>query len=196
MSHSSALPTFRIDGGVSLVKASPPVAGRVSLDAPAVSVMTDLTRVHAATVHPASTLHQAEQAMIHQGVRMLFVVTQMPDIEGLVSTTDLHGERQMQAVHERGQRYEDLCVADVMTPLVNLVAVDFARMRTATVADAIAALQEHGRQHLLVVEQVGRGVPSRVRGVLSHSQIVRQTGVTINLMPVASSFSEIEKALA
>lgn len=195
MSHSAALPTFRLDDGVTLVKARPPAPGRVGLDAPALSVMTDLTLVQAATVHPASTLHQAEQAMIHQGVRMLFVVTQMPDIEGLVTTTDLHGERQIWAVHERGQRYEDLCVADVMTPLASLDAVDFARLRTATVADAIAALQEHGRQHMLVVEQGDRGTPRRIRGVISSSQVVRQTGVTIDLMPVASSFSEIKQAL-
>jgi CBS-domain-containing membrane protein len=195
MSHSPALPTFRLDSGVTLVKASPAVAGRVGLDAPAISVMTDLTQVRAAIVHPASTLHQAEQTMIHQGVRMLFVVTQMPDIEGLVTTTDLHGERQMRAVHERGQRYQDLCVADVMTPLASLDAVDFARMRAATVADAIAALQEHGRQHLLVVEHAGRDTPRRVRGVISRSQIERQTGVTIDLMPIASSFSEIKQAL-
>lgn len=195
MSHSPALPTFRLDGGVTLVKTSPGFAGQVSLGAPALSVMTDLTEVRASIVHLAATLAQAGQTMIHQGVCMLFVVTHVPDIEGLVTTTDLHGEGQMRAVHQRGQRYQDLCVADVMSPLASLDAVDFARMRNATVRDVIAALQEHGRHHLLVVEQQNRGVARQVRGVISRSQVERQTGVTIDLMPVASSFSEIKLAL-
>ena len=195
MFQSSVLPTFRLAGQVALVKASPALAHRVDLDAPALSVMTDLTRVRAATVHPDASLNQAEQTMIHQGVRMLFVVARMPDIEGLVTTTDLHGERQMRAVVERGQRYGDLTVADVMTPLQSLDAVDLARLGGATVADAIAALQEHGRQHLLVVEQGGRAGPPQARGVISLSQIVRQTGLSIDLLPVASSFSEIKQAL-
>lgn len=195
MLHSPALPTFRLEGSVSLVKASAGVAHRVGLDSPALGVMTDLSRVRAAVVHPDASLSLAEQTMIHQGVRMLFVVAQMPDILGLVTTTDLHGERQMRAVVERGQRYGDLSVADVMTPLQALDAVDLARMRGATVADAILALQEHGRQHLLVVERQDREAPPQVRGVISRSQIVRQTGLSIDLLPVASSFSEIKQAL-
>ena len=195
MSHSTALPTFRLEPGTALAQASPARPGRVGLEAPALSVMTDLTQVRAATVHPATKLAQAEQTMIHQGVRMLFVVTHMPLIEGLITTTDLHGEHQMRAVHERGQRYDEFCVADVMTALSLLDAVDYARMRSATVSDAIAALKHHGRHHLLVVEQSGGLATRRVRGVISCSQIERQTGVTIDLMPIASSFSEIERAL-
>lgn len=196
MSKSHALPTFRIAPGTALAQASPAVPGRVGLEAPALSVMTDLTLVRAATVHPSTTLRQAEQTMIYQGVRMLFVVTHMPNIEGLVTTTDFHGERQMRAVHQRGLQYDELCVADVMTGLAMLDAVDYARMHSATVADAIAALEQHGRHHLLVLEQAGPDTPCRVRGVISRSQIERQTGMAIDLLPVASSFSEMfEQAL-
>jgi len=49
--------------------------------------MTDLTQVKAATTHPTTSLRQAEQMMIFQGVRMLFVVTEMPSIEGLITAT-------------------------------------------------------------------------------------------------------------
>jgi hypothetical protein len=91
--------------------------------------MTDLTQVRAATTQPSTTLRQAEQAMIYQGVRMLFVVTEMPAIEGLITATDMHGDKQMRAVHERGVHYDDLCVGDVMTELPMLNAVDYARMR-------------------------------------------------------------------
>jgi ferric-dicitrate binding protein FerR (iron transport regulator) len=125
---------------------------------------------------------------------MLFVVTDMPSLEGLITTTDLHGEKQMRLVHERKVVYDELCVADVMTGLAHLDAMDLAVMRNARVGDVIATLKRFGRNHLLVVEAAGGG-PRRVRGVISRSQIERQLGSVIDLAPIADSFSEIEQAL-
>jgi len=102
--------------------------------------------VKAAAILPAMTLRQAEQSMIYQGVRMLFVVTEMPSVEDLITTTDLRGDRAMRIVQQRGVRYDELCVADVMTPLDTLDAVDFDAMRRATASNVIATLQRHGRR--------------------------------------------------
>jgi len=55
--------------------------------------------------------------MIHQGVRMLFVVNTSSTFEGLITSTDVHGERQMRLVAERGIRFDELTVGDVMTGL-------------------------------------------------------------------------------
>ena len=195
MSRSAALPTFRLEPGTALAQAGPSNQAPVDLDAPALRVMTDLTRMRAATTHPSTSLRQAEQVMIYQGVRMLFVVTEMPAVEGLITATDLHGDKQMRAVHDRGLRYDDLCVADVMTETALLDAIDYGRIKSATVADAIATLKRLGRHHLLVVESATPQTPRRVRGVISRSQIERQLGVAIDLAPIASSFSEIERAL-
>ena len=195
MSGSTALPTFRLEPGTALAQASPSNQAPVDLNAPALRVMTDLTQMRAATTHPSTSLRQAEQVMIYQGVRMLFVVTEMPAVEGLITTTDLHGDKQMRAVHDRGVRYDDLCVADVMTETALLDAIDYGRIKSATVADAIATLKRLGRHHLLVVESATQQTPRRVRGVISRSQIERQLGVAIDLAPIASSFSEIERAL-
>ncbi|MEP7301600.1 MAG: hypothetical protein ABI699_08725, partial [Caldimonas sp.] len=145
--------------------------------------------------HPGTTLRQAEQMMIYQGVRMLFVVTDMPSIEGLITTTDLHGDKQMRVGHERNLRYDDLSVADVMTELARLDAVDYESIRTAAVGNALATLQRLGRNHLLVVEAARAQTPRRVRGVISLSQIARQLGTSIDITPIASSFAEIERAL-
>ena len=195
MSGSTALPTFRLEPGTALAQASPSNQAPVDLNAPALRVMTDLTQMRAATTHPSTSLRQAEQVMIYQGVRMLFVVTEMPAVEGLITATDLHGDKQMRAVHDRGLRYDDLCVADVMTETALLDAIDYGRIKSATVADAIATLKRLGRNHLLVVESATPQTPRRVRGVISRSQIERQLGVAIDLAPIASSFSEIERAL-
>ena len=195
MSSAAVLPAFRLEHGTAIAQADVSSDAPVTLDSPALEVMTDLTRVKAATTHPATTLRQAEQMMIYQGVRMLFVVTVMPTIEGLITATDLADDKRMRVVHERNLHFDELCVADVMTGLASLDAVDYARMRTATVGDAIATLQRFGRHHLLVVEAATARTPRRVRGVVSRSQIERQLGTGIDVTPIASSFSEIERAL-
>jgi CBS domain-containing protein len=195
MNRDAAMPTFHLDPGTLLAQAQPWHQTPVTLDSPAVEVMTDLTKVKAATTQPSTTLRQAEQLMIYQGVRMLFVVTDMPSVEGLITTTDLLGDRQMRLVHERNLRYDELCVADVMTEVSVLDAIGYERMLAATVGNVIATLKRFGRNHLLVVEQGTDRTPSRVRGVISRSQIERQLGRTIDLAPIASTFSEIERAL-
>ena len=193
---ANALPTFRLDEGVSIAQATPWNQAPVTLDSPALAVMTDLTLVKAATIQPGTTLRQAEQMMIYQGVRMLFVVSDMPTFVGLVTTIDLHGTRQMSLVHERGARYDELTVADVMTPLSLLDAIDHDRIARAQVGDLIATLRRFGRNHLLVVQAATDSTPRRVRGVVSRAQIERQLGEPIALTPIAENFSEIERALA
>jgi len=195
MPNDAALPTFRLDAGTSIAQAEPWLTAPVTLDSPALAVMTDLTLVKAASTPPATTLVQAEQLMIYLGVRMLFVVTAMPAIEGLITTTDLRGDKPLRVVTERHLHYDELCVGDVMTPLETLDAIDYARLKTARVGQLIATLQRFGRNHLLVVESAGETTPRRVRGVVSRSQIERQLGQPIEITPIASSFSEIERAL-
>jgi CBS domain-containing protein len=195
MHPDAVLPTFRLATGTSLAQAQPWQMPPVTLDSPALQVMTDLTQVKAATTQPSTGLAQAEQIMIHHGVRMLFVVTDMPSIEGLITSSDLYGDRAMRIVGERGLRHDELCVADVMTELSLLDAIDLAELRTATVANVVATLKRFGRNHLLVVESAPRAAARRVRGILSRTQVERQLGAPIALTPIASTFSEIERAL-
>jgi CBS-domain-containing membrane protein len=193
MNHDAPVPTFRLDGGVSIAQASPWHNAPVTLDSPALEVMTDLTKVKAATIAPEQTLRQAEQAMVYLGVRMLLVVDHMPQLEGLITSDDLGGQRQMQLVHERRLPYDEVRVADVMTPLAGLDAIEFGRMAAASVGNLIATLKQFGRNHVLVVESAGE--TKHVRGVISRAQIERQLGQAITLTDIASSFSEIERAL-
>ena len=195
MHANAAIPTFRLPPGISLAQASPWHTSAVTLESPALDVMTDLTQVKAATIQPDATLEQAEQTMIYQGVRMLFVVSDMPELEGLITSTDLRGERQMRLVHARQLRFDEMRVADVMTELGWLDAIEFERMRSATVGNMIATLKRVGRNHLLVVQVATSSTPLRVRGVVSRAQIERQLGSPIDITEIASNFSEVERAL-
>lgn len=196
MDRHAPLPTRRLAPGVSLAQARPWQTAPVTLNSPALDVMTDLTLVKAATVGPTTTLRQAEQAMIYQGVRMLFVVSDMPSVEGLISTSDLRGDRAMRIVQQRGVRYDELCVGDVMTPLEMLDAIAHDDVRRASVAMVITTLQRHGRNHLLVVEGSAANPPQRVRGIISRAQIERQLGTVIEVPEIAHSFAELGQMLS
>ena len=195
MAHSS-LPTFRFPPNTSIAQAQPPQHGVVTVQSPALDVMTDLTQVRAATVAPGTALAQAELSMIHQGVRLLFVVSSMPGADGIITSGDLHGERPLRLVNQRGLKYEELTVSDVMTPLSAINAVDYDVLKHATVAQAIDTLLHSSQPHLLVIEHASAAAPVRIRGIISKTQVERHFGTQLVSSDIAHSFAEIEQALA
>ncbi len=195
MNPEAPINTFRLEDRMSGAQLQRVIHEPVTEDSPAIAVMTDLAQVRAATTGPLTSLRQAEQMMINQGVRMLFVVSDMPAIGGLITSTDISGDRPMQLVNERHVHFDELTVGDVMTPLNLLDAIDLDVLQTATVSNLIATLKRFGRNHLLVVERHGSNEPLRVRGVISRAQIERQLGKPIVVTQIATSFSEIERAL-
>ena len=192
---NSALSTFRLSAGTSIAQAQPSQQERVTLESPGMAVMTDLIQVRAATVQPGAALGQAELMMIHQGVRLLFVVTHMPGVDGIVTAADLQGEKPLRLVSQRMVKFEDLCVADVMTPLPDLDAIEFASLRRANVAQVIAAMVKTGRAHMLVIEPASAAAPMRIRGVISKTQIERQFGAQLPVTGMANSFAEMSAVL-
>ena len=64
MDRNSPLPTRLLEPGTVIAQARDWQTSPVSLDAPALEVMTDLTQVKAATTSPSTTLRQAEQLMM------------------------------------------------------------------------------------------------------------------------------------
>lgn len=192
----AALPTFRFPERTCIAQAQPVTHGPVTLESPAIEVMTDLAEVRAATITPQVSLAQAENKMIHQGVRMLFVVSEMPGVDGIVAAADLRGHKPMQLVNQRQVRFEDLTVEDVMTPLSSLDAIDFTTLRRANVGQVVATLAQFGHPHLLVVESASPVSQARIRGIISQTQVERQLGQALAMTEVASTFAEIEKALA
>jgi len=189
------LPSFHFSSATRFAQPKARAVERVTLDSPALLVMTDLELVRAATVRPDETLLMAREHMIHQGVRLLFVVSELPCVDGLITTTDLDGERPMQVIARRGVRYNDLVVADVMSPLATLDAVGMDDLRRATVAKVVATIRHLGRRHMLVVDHGQDGQTPVLRGVISQTQIERQLGQPIDVIEQAHNFAEISASL-
>ena len=93
-----------------------PQAERVSLESPALEVMTDLLRTSPATIRPQAPIEGAKQFMIARGVRRLLVVDERDMVLGLVTATDVLGEKSMRVAMERGIKRGELTVGDIMTP--------------------------------------------------------------------------------
>ncbi len=191
MSSYRALPVTLIETDVTCRKPRQEFRERVSLDDPALEVMTDFSKVTAISINPCATLQQARERMRSSGVHLLFVTNQYHEVMGLLTSNDLEGPRPMQALTERGGRMEDLIVRDVMTPRLKLEAVELEEIRHARVGDLVETLKRMGRQHALVVErppETGRQV---IRGVISASQLGKQLGYEVPSSHMAGSIAEL-----
>lgn len=167
----------------------------VSLDSPALLVMTDLKRVAAAVTSPQDTMDQAHAFMMQRGVRMLLAVDTDQQLAGIVTATDILGEKPIGLVHDRRMKHSEILVSDIMTPADRLEAFDMHVVQSARVGQIVASLQHARRHHALVVQQNAQG-GREVRGIFSLSQIARQLGRPLQLPEQAGSFAEIEAALA
>ncbi|TAK44271.1 MAG: CBS domain-containing protein [Betaproteobacteria bacterium] len=173
-------------------KASP---ARVLPDDPALAVMTDLRQVAAVLVDPDVDIEAAQRIMIRRNVRSLFVVNVDNEVLGLITATDLLGEKPMQHLVRYGGRRSEIRVRDLMTPQARLEVLPMAAVERARVGHVVATLKAAGRQHAMVVEDDAQG-HAVVRGVFSAVQLEKQLGETVATGAPARSFAEIEAALA
>ncbi len=180
--------------GVGFAQPTQVVPDKVALDDAAVSVMTDFKHVTAIIILPGDTVDEAHRRMIQRGVRMLLVVDQNRNVLGLITATDILGEKPVQVASERGLRRGEILVHDIMIPQERLEVLNMEEVRAAKVGHVVATLKKAGRQHAVVVEYDAKGRQT-VRGLFSATQIARQLGVAIQTSEVARTFSEIEVLL-
>ena len=166
----------------------------VTVDTPAIEVMTDLQRVVPITITADASIDLANQRMMAGGVRLLLVVDENRWITGLITASDILGEKPLQHVRRRGGTFNEVLVQDIMSPQEHLDVLSYQDVLSARVGDIIETLKRFGRQHALVVEQRDDG-EQRVRGIFSATQIGRQLGRHVVPAEIATTFAELEAAL-
>lgn len=184
----------RLDAGATYQRPPQRLPERVTADSPATDVMTDFTKVAAMTTGPCASLEDANQRMIASGVRLLFVTGRDNEILGVITATDVLGEKPMKYLKEVGGKREDIFVRDIMTPQDQLDVLSMTDVEHATVGEIVETMKRVGRQHALVVERTADD-RQIVRGMFSTKQISRQLGITIETAGVAQTFVELEAAL-
>lgn len=193
MSDYHLLPVQRLAGAVRV--ATPAQPEPVNLTSPALAVMTDLRHIPAAVIEPDVTMESANAYMMLRGIRSLLVLNQDKFLAGIITATDILGEKPLRFIQERCVKHNEILVSDIMTPLDGLEAIPMSEVQRARVGNIIASLCDTGRQHTLVVEDGLNGKPV-VCGIFSLTQIEKQLGTTIPSVEIARTFTEIEAALA
>ena len=152
------------------------------------------------TIDPRASIDDVNTLMVARGVRALFVVEDARKLAGIITFTDIQGEKPLQVAAARGMRRDELTVRELMTRADRLEVLDLREVQQARVGDIVATLRAAGRQHALVAEVTGESSASgehTVRGMFSLTQIARQLGIPPQpAHDIAKTFAEIEAAIA
>ena len=161
---------------------------------PAIDVMTDLRHVASQAVSPFSGIEQATERMKNACVRLLFVINQSYEILGILTSQDILEERIVTHMNTHNIRREEITARDLMTPQSQVEVLQMYDVARATVGDIIKTFRQMGRQHALVVEEIeGK---QTIRGILSTTQIAKQTGIHVDTSQYAGSFAELQASIS
>lgn len=169
---------------------------RVTMDDPALNVMTDLKRVKVVTVEPEASVDEAHHKMIIAEVRLLIVTDDADHVLGVITARDIMGEKPVHVTSRERVPRKDVQVHHIMTPRDHLDALEMADVLRARVGDVVTTLREASRQHALVIDRHEEHGDAVVRGIFSLTQIGTQLGVEIPVEGKVQSFAEIEALLA
>ena len=193
MTFAAKVRTHRISRNATLSASGYNLVGAGS---PAIEAMTDFLRTNVVMIGADDSIVEANARMISRGVRLLMVSGADDTVLGLITARDILGEKPLQVAQARGCKRDDLKVADLMTPIGNVDTLYLNEVLNVRVIDILDALKHLGRQHILVEDvDPTTGLP-RVRGMFSATHIGRLLGVPVLGFELASTFAEIEAALA
>ena len=192
MNEFKSLDVKYLSGTVQISQPSYPNA--VTLDSPALEVMTDLRKIPAAVIAPSISMEIANTYMIQRGVRTLLVINNDNSLAGIITATDILGEKPMLFIQQKNIKHSEILVMDIMTPLEKLEAISLKEVEHARVGNIVANLRESGRLHTLVIDNYTTDL-KKVCGIFSWTQIEKQLAIHITPNNVAKSFAEIESTL-
>jgi len=132
---------------------------RLRASDPAVRAMTDFFRDPPLTIAADCELDTAMDDMFRLGVRA-FLVVQDLTVVGLVTSDDIRHARRTQASQ----------VNEVMTPAVDMPAIDWQTLRQSTVRDLLEIFEGAEVHHLVVLETESTQRHT-VRGLVQRSRV-------------------------
>ncbi len=184
-----------ITGQVALPKNARPAVSKAKETDPALSVMTDFTTSAMFSINHSVQIDHALEYMKAAGVRLLFVLNEDSQLAGLVTSTDIQGERptrHMLSVDATATR-EDVLVRHIMSPVSDWIVLDYPDVQRARISQIVATFMTAGMRHLVVTDTDLSG--TAVRGVISATRVEQALGITLNIVRTARTFAEIEREL-
>jgi CBS-domain-containing membrane protein len=189
------LKSFPLKMGSSFARPVQVLPEHVKLSDPAINVMTDLNKVSLVSVRTRTSMDRANAKMIRYGVRMLLVLDDNEQLAGLLTATDVLGEKPMRFLQNMGGTHAEIMVRDIMTTQRELEVMKIDDVQHAKVGMIVATLKKSNRQHALVAAEGADGKQT-VCGMFSITQIARQLGAQVHSFELARTFAEIEAVIA
>ncbi len=181
--------------GATLLQSQNPGSRTITLQDGAVEVFTDFRYARPFSIGSRATIDEVNDKMIACGVRLLFVADGDGVLQGLVTYTDIFGEKPVRYIQEHGGARGEILAQDIMTPLAKLEALSLDDVRKARVGDIVETIRHGGRQHMLV-SLIGDTGSQLICGLFSSTQIEKQLGMKIELSDRAHTFADIHGAVS
>lgn len=163
-----------------------------TLRSPALEVMTDFERILPVTIAKDTPIDDALEYMKSQHVRMLFAENTEGVLCGIVSASDISGDKPMAIMGQNNWTRNQVEVQHLMLDMLHIKALTFDQVRCAKVGDVMLTLKGSGDQHVVVTDEGANG-EKRIRGIISASDISRFLRISFDVMHQAKSFAEIER---
>lgn len=148
---------------------SPPHPPLLKVSDPAVRAMTDFLEDPPRTVAQDSALDQVVDHMFRFGVRAFLVVDERAVI-GLITAEDVSDAQH--AMARCGTAARELRAADVMTPSLDVPAIDWRTLQESRIADLLEIFEGSGVRYLVVL-QTETASWSTVRGLINRQRLER-----------------------
>ena len=188
------LQSFPLKTGSTFSRPVQTLPEHVKLSDPATDVMTDLNKVSLVSVRAKTSMDRANAKMIRYGVRMLLVLDDNEQLTGLLTATDVLGEKPMRFLQNMGGTHAEIMVRDIMSTQRELEVMRIEDVQHAKVGQIVVSLKKSNRQHALVVAEGADGRQT-VCGLFSITQIARQLGVQAQSFELARTIAEIEAVI-
>jgi len=195
ISQFKALISVPLKAGSMCLRPIQTLPEHVKLTNPATDVMTDLTKISVVSVRAKTSMDKANAKMIKYGIRMLLVLDDNEQLAGLITASDVLGEKPIRYLQHMGGTYADIMVRDIMTPQRELDVMNIQDVKKAKVGNIVATLKKANRQHTMVVSEAADGSQT-VCGLFSITQIARQLGAQVPHFELARTFAEIETVIS
>ncbi len=175
-SFYAPLPQYSLNSEVTYHRPRQELPDSVTMDSPALFVMTDLRRIPAVTIDPGAPLRSVIKKMGGEDVHLLLVTDARHRVLGLITSTEVMGEKPVRFLEQGGGTYDDILVHHIMTPHERLEVLLMEDVLKSKVGHIVATLRRANRRHGLVVDVDAKTKGETIRGIISLSQIRRQLG--------------------
>ena len=165
----------------------------LSLDDPAIAVMTDHRIEGAHLINADRSLDRAKRQMAESHSSMLLINDGDEGIAGIVTSADISGEKSIKFSRDSGKKREDIKVRHLMTKVEDIPALSIQVVLDSKIGDVLHTLNEIGSEYVLVtMQEHGK---SAIRGVFSARVIAHSLKIFFDPSPAARNFVDFTKAL-